>query len=98
METYKGLRVGIDAHCWLHRGGYSCSKELAEGITTTKYIQFCLGMIKMLRKNGVVNMIGTAFSVLLLPLLPHHHSTTLKITGTNKTLLAKSCVDQDRIQ
>jgi exonuclease-1 len=57
VEIYKGLKVGIDAHCWLHRGGYSCSKELAEGISTTKYVQFCISMLQMLKKHGVTDII-----------------------------------------
>ena len=58
VESYKGLSVGIDAHCWLHRGGYCCSKELAEGIETTKYIDFSLSMLRMLARNGVKDIIG----------------------------------------
>ena len=62
MESYKGLRVGVDAHCWLHRGSYGCSKELAEGTPTTKYIDFCIGMLEMLMSYGVEDIIGKTSS------------------------------------
>lgn len=62
MESYKGLRVGVDAHCWLHRGSYGCSKELAEGIPTMKYIEFCIGMLEMLMSYGVKDIIGNTSS------------------------------------
>ena len=62
MESYKGLRVGVDAHCWLHRGSYGCSKELAEGIPTMKYIEFCIGMLEMLMSYGVRDIIGDTSS------------------------------------
>jgi XPG N-terminal domain len=58
IESYKGLRVGIDAHCWLHRGSYSCSKDLAEGVATTVYIDFFVNMLKLLIKHGVVDITG----------------------------------------
>jgi exonuclease-1 len=35
-DAYSGKRVAIDSYCWLHRGAYSCSVELVEGIPTDK--------------------------------------------------------------
>lgn len=35
-DAYSGKRVAIDSYCWLHRGAYSCSTELVEGIPTEK--------------------------------------------------------------
>ncbi len=37
VREYKGLRVAIDAYCWLHKGVYACAYELAKGIRTRKY-------------------------------------------------------------
>jgi hypothetical protein len=45
--------VGIDAHCWLHRG---CSKELAEGISTTGMFNLHK-YATMLKKYGVTDII-----------------------------------------
>ena len=57
MSEYAGLKVGIDGHCWLHRGGYACSKELAEGSQTDAYINHTMLMVKMLRESGVEDLI-----------------------------------------
>jgi len=37
-DAYSGKRVAIDSYCWLHRGAYSCSTELVEGIPTEKWV------------------------------------------------------------
>jgi exonuclease-1 len=58
ISQYKGKKVAIDAQCWLHRGAYSCSKELATGQETTGYISFFLSMVKMLKENGVDSIIA----------------------------------------
>lgn len=34
--------VGIDTYCWLHKGIYSCSAELCQGIPTDKFIKYCV--------------------------------------------------------
>jgi exonuclease-1 len=57
VEMYKGMRVGIDIFVWLHKGGYSCARELAEGKSTNKYVEYCMDLINMLKKNGVVDII-----------------------------------------
>jgi exonuclease-1 len=58
ISQYRGKKVAIDAQCWLHRGAYSCSKELATGEETTRYISFFLTMVRMLRENGVDSIIA----------------------------------------
>lgn len=57
ISEFRGKRVAIDAHCWLHRGAYGCGKELYQGIDTTKYISFMLNMIHILRSNGIESII-----------------------------------------
>ena len=37
VSAFRGNRVAVDAYCWLHRGAYTCSRELCEGIPTDKY-------------------------------------------------------------
>lgn len=34
--------VGIDTYCWLHKGIYSCSAELCQGLPTDKFIKYCV--------------------------------------------------------
>jgi exonuclease 1 len=57
ISKYKGLKVGIDAHCWLYRGGFSCSKEITEGIKTTKFVHYFLETIKLLQHEGLIPVI-----------------------------------------
>lgn len=57
VSEYKGLRVGVDAHCWLHRAGYSCSKELTEGKETSKFICFFMDLLDVLVSNGAIPVV-----------------------------------------
>ena len=57
VKQYDGCKVGIDISCWLHRGVCSCSKELAEGIETMKYVSFCLKMIHLLMSSGLLPLV-----------------------------------------
>jgi XPG N-terminal domain len=34
VSEYFGRRVAIDAYGWLHKGAYSCSRQLCEGTPT----------------------------------------------------------------
>lgn len=34
VSAYAGHVVAVDAYCWLHRGAYSCSREMCEGLPT----------------------------------------------------------------
>jgi exonuclease 1 len=57
VSEYKGLRVAVDAHCWLHRAGYSCSRELTEGIGTSKFVDFFMDLLDVLVKHDVIPVI-----------------------------------------
>jgi len=52
-EGRRNLTVGIDGYCWLHRGTYSCALELTKGISTTRYVKFCMDRIEMLLHNDL---------------------------------------------
>ena len=52
-EAYGGKRVAVDSYCWLHRGAYSCSVELVEGIPTDKFVTSFMKRAFMLRRVGV---------------------------------------------
>lgn len=28
VSSLKGLKVGVDAYCWLHKGSYSCATQI----------------------------------------------------------------------
>ncbi len=36
VSKYAGRRVAVDAYSWLHKGAYSCSRELCESTPTDK--------------------------------------------------------------
>jgi exonuclease-1 len=36
ISNYKGQKVAVDGYSWLHKGAYSCSRELCEGVWTDK--------------------------------------------------------------
>ena len=52
-EAYGGKRVAVDSYCWLHRGAYSCSVELVEGIPTDKFVTSFMKRAHMLRRCNV---------------------------------------------
>ena len=39
VSEYRGRAVAVDAYCWLHRGSYSCAREMCEGLPTDGYGQ-----------------------------------------------------------
>jgi len=56
-EKDKKVIVGIDGYCWLHRGAYSCAWELSQNKPTTKYVDFCMHRINMLRFNKITPLV-----------------------------------------
>jgi exonuclease-1 len=34
VSTFAGASVAVDAYSWLHKGSYSCARELCEGLPT----------------------------------------------------------------
>jgi exonuclease-1 len=36
ISKYKGQKVAVDGYSWLHKGAYTCSRELCEGVWTDK--------------------------------------------------------------
>ena len=57
IRDFSGMRVAVDAHCWLHRGAFACSKELVLGNPTEKYIAFFMNMVGMLKCNGITSIL-----------------------------------------
>jgi exonuclease 1 len=53
LSALSGKTVAIDAYCLLHKGAYSCSRELVEGIETDKCVRYCMRRIDELIHVGV---------------------------------------------
>lgn len=54
ISKYRGKTVAVDAYCLLHRGAYSCAKELVEGEKTERFVYYCLNRLQLLLNNGVI--------------------------------------------
>ena len=52
-DAYAGKRVAVDSYCWLHRGAYSCSVELVEGVPTDKFVVSFMKRAALLKRCGV---------------------------------------------
>ena len=54
LRDYAGLRVGVDASCWLHKGTYSCSEDLCKGRSNMAYVRYCMHNIKILLQYNLL--------------------------------------------
>ncbi|CAO1619862.1 unnamed protein product [Sympodiomycopsis kandeliae] len=53
ISEFKGQTLGIDGYVWLHRGAYGCAEKLVKGENTTKYVNYALHRIRLLKHHGV---------------------------------------------
>lgn len=51
LRRYSGQTLAIDGYAWLHRAAHSCAMELATDQPTTKYLQFFIKRLTMLRST-----------------------------------------------
>ncbi|KAG9290675.1 hypothetical protein G9A89_011638 [Geosiphon pyriformis] len=57
IEKYAWCTVGVDGHCWLHKGAHSCALELATNQPTKRYIDFFMHRVRMLKFYNVCPLI-----------------------------------------
>ena len=96
VKEYAGLKVAIDAHIWLHRGGYNCSRELAEGVATVKYVDYCLHMLDMLKARGVTD-VTVVFDGAPLPIKHHENKHRGAARALNKALAQEAAEQGDDV-
>ncbi|CAG8795112.1 25311_t:CDS:2, partial [Gigaspora rosea] len=53
IAKYAGRVVGVDAYCWLHKGIHTCITELAMNRPTTKYVDYCMRRVRMMKQYNV---------------------------------------------
>ncbi|KAL1861825.1 Rad2 nuclease [Diaporthe australafricana] len=53
LKKFSGEVLGVDAYGWLHRGAISCAIELAQGNPTSRYVDFAMHRVRMLKHFGV---------------------------------------------
>ncbi|KAL8971883.1 MAG: hypothetical protein Q9183_000831 [Haloplaca sp. 2 TL-2023] len=54
LEKFRGQTIGVDAYGWLHRGTVACAIDLALGKPTTKFVDFSMHRVNMLKHYGVI--------------------------------------------
>lgn len=53
VKQYAQQTLGVDAYVWLHRGAFACAWELALGKHSTKYVDYAMHRVRMLKHYGV---------------------------------------------
>ncbi|KAI0066883.1 PIN domain-like protein [Artomyces pyxidatus] len=53
LSDFSGQTLAIDGYVWLHRGTYGCATELATGKHTTKYVEYAMQRVRLLRYHGI---------------------------------------------
>ncbi|KAK9453943.1 PIN domain-like protein [Dipodascopsis uninucleata] len=53
IKQFSGKVVAIDGYVWLHRGAFACAADLAYGKPTSRYVDYIMNRIKMLKHYGV---------------------------------------------
>jgi exonuclease-1 len=53
VSTWAGCCVGIDTYGWIHRSKYTCARDLALGVPTTRWIDWCERRCRMLQAHRV---------------------------------------------
>ncbi|KAF8504392.1 PIN domain-like protein [Russula emetica] len=53
LSELSGQTLAVDGYCWLHRGTYTCSTELATGKKTSKYVHYVMQRVRLLRHYGI---------------------------------------------
>ncbi|XP_056175529.1 exonuclease 1 isoform X2 [Syzygium oleosum] len=53
VRELEGCSVAVDTYSWLHKGALSCSRELCNGLPTTRHIEYCMRRVNLLRHYGV---------------------------------------------
>ncbi|XP_050370583.1 exonuclease 1 [Argentina anserina] len=49
IKDLKGCSVAIDTYSWLHKGALSCSRDLCQGLPTSRHIDYCMHRVNLLR-------------------------------------------------
>ncbi len=53
LSEFAGQTLAVDGYVWLHRGAYGCATELATGKPTTKYVNFSMQRVRLLKHHGI---------------------------------------------
>ncbi|SCV01718.1 LAME_0G18052g1_1 [Lachancea meyersii CBS 8951] len=51
LARYEGQTLAIDGYAWLHRAAHACAEDLALGLPSTKYLEYFVKRLQMLRSR-----------------------------------------------
>ena len=54
LSELAGQTLAVDAYVWLHRGAFACAAEIATGKPTSKYVDFCMRHVRLLRHHSIL--------------------------------------------
>lgn len=54
LKNFKGMKMGIDTYCWLHKAVYVFAEEIASNEECTKYLIILKRMLKLLLKYEII--------------------------------------------
>ncbi|WWD15652.1 hypothetical protein CI109_100074 [Kwoniella shandongensis] len=57
VSEFKGKRLAVDAYVWLHKGAFGCAEELVKGKKTTKFVDYAMHRVRLLRYHGITPFI-----------------------------------------
>lgn len=46
-------RLAVDAYVWLHKGAFGCAEDLVKGNKTTRFVDYAMYRVRMLRFHGI---------------------------------------------
>ncbi|KAG0706957.1 exodeoxyribonuclease 1 [Suillus ampliporus] len=53
LSDFAGQTLAVDAYVWLHRGVYACATEIATGKHSTKYVDYAMQRVRLLRHHNI---------------------------------------------
>ncbi|RPD69427.1 PIN domain-like protein [Lentinus tigrinus ALCF2SS1-7] len=53
LSEFRGQTLAVDGYVWLHRGTYGCAAEVATGKPTSKYVEYAMHRVRLLRHYGI---------------------------------------------
>ncbi|CAE6432379.1 unnamed protein product [Rhizoctonia solani] len=53
IAAFSGKTLAVDGYVWLHRGAYACAVQIVKGQYTTKYVDYAMHRVRMLRHHGI---------------------------------------------
>ncbi|EIW70280.1 hypothetical protein TREMEDRAFT_43853 [Tremella mesenterica DSM 1558] len=57
ISHFKGKRLAVDAYVWLHKGAFGCAEDLVKGKKTTKFVDYAMHRVRLLKHHGITPFI-----------------------------------------